>query len=60
MKFICFGVRAHVCDGTGAPLGSGGSVKTQRDRLQGRTSIPLGVVTSLLRVGVRVSCTRSE
>lgn len=43
-----------------APLGSGGSVKTQRDQLQGRTSIPLGVVTSLLRVSVRVSCTRSE
>ena len=60
MKFICFSVCVHVCDGTGAPLGSGRSVKTQRDQLQGRTSIPLGVVTSLLRVGVRVSCTRSE
>lgn len=48
------------CDGTLAPFGSGRSVKTQRDQLQGRTSIPLGVVTSLLRVCVRVLCTRAS
>lgn len=58
MKYTCFSVCACVCDGTGAPYGSGRSVKTHRDQLQGRTSIPLGVVTSLLRVGVCVLCTR--
>lgn len=45
-----FSWRVHVCDGTGAPFGLGRSVKTQCDRLQGCISIPLGVVTSLLRV----------